>query len=112
MNGIVAHPNFNWQNGPAVNADNHPDFWDAEQCGRQAVTVAWYHEHGVDKPAYYWNRYAYETGMDPWQSIDGVDPYIHSDVSDIWFESGRNITVDNTSHIFVQKRDFPELFAS
>jgi hypothetical protein len=56
-----------------LNASDAPDQYDADMCGRQAVTPEFAWEHLCDEPLYLYSKKAGEMGTDPWIIVTGMD---------------------------------------
>lgn len=87
--GIVQHPTFTGSG--AAPASRYPAMWDAEQCKRQAVTVAFAYEHLCDEPVWLWSDEMSECGMDPWVQVGGIDRSTR-DENEFFLDYGRTGT--------------------
>jgi hypothetical protein len=56
-----------------VNASDDPGAYAADQCGLQAVTVAFAYEHLCNRPLWMFNAEAKSYGLDPWIIVQGCD---------------------------------------
>lgn len=83
----------------------------AELCVRQAVTVAWLWDH-PDTPAYRYDKDAAEMGLDPWRSIDGVNPSLSGSECELWMQNGACCSAKMDDVIFVSKKSVPPVIAA
>lgn len=92
MIDTVPHTKKTWPSGLQSFEDSTHRI--AEDCGRQEVTIEGAIEAQHDMPVYAWLPGQYDLHLEPWRYLEGLDPYITGDRVDVWFESGRCMTVD------------------
>ncbi len=87
-----------------INASEQPGQYDADQCGRQAVTAQWLYEH-PDVFAFIYREENNDMCLDPWLVITGVDKNVGNE--DIWldYNSRGEMLVGPDYQVFVSKKD-------
>lgn len=85
--------------------------------GRRPVTAGAFarSELNGDENAYWYSELAAKDGMDPWALVEGVD--LHTGLGkdthcDVWFVSGKCVTVTQDKLIFVRGKDFDKVSSS
>ena len=94
MDGIIEHT--------YVKASDDVSAWDADQCNRQAVTVAFAYEFLCDEPLWRHSQVAAEYGMDPWSLIDSVDKP-NDGRYEVWFTGTKSKVVEADFRLFAQR---------
>ena len=76
---------------------------EAAQCNRVPMTVERFAASDLNgwRNAYWFSDDAYDFGLDPWAAVEGVDPHVDGVHYDVWFESGKTITVPGRVQLFV-----------
>ena len=97
--GVLAHK--------YVNASDDIAAYQADQCGRQAVTAQWAWDNLCDETLYvYLTDDAHgEGGFDPWLTIDGgMDKRTDCDVFILCYGRTGEMPVDPAFRVFASKR--------
>lgn len=98
--GIIAHDYFN--------ASDDPGAFEADEIGRQAVTVAYAWEHMCDCPMWRWSAEGASYGMEEWFSVgldrSARDPNVYF-LENSSGTSSKEVPADH--RIYVQRRDMP-----
>ena len=90
-------------------ASEDPAAYEADQIDRQGVTVAFAYEHLVDEPMYLWNVRAWESGMDPWISVSGLDREVGDGKFIVEYGSTGEKVVEGPFRVFAQRSSLRKL---
>lgn len=72
------------------------------ETGRQCISAITYYLNHIDEFAYQFSIENAEFGLDPWTLIDSSDISVDGTTIDLWFASGRCITVSLDFPIYVR----------
>ena len=83
---------------------------EAAKCNRVPMTVEAFAASDLNgwRNAYWFSDDAEDFGADPWAVVEGVDPHVDGVHYDVWFESGKTITVPGRVELFISKRHLSE----
>ncbi|MEJ7804612.1 MAG: DUF2761 domain-containing protein [Telluria sp.] len=86
-------------------------FGAAAEAGRAAITVEAFARSGLNgqKDVFWFDQDAANWGMPAWSTIEGVDPLTDSAHCDVWFTSGKCLTVVNSTLIYLSLQDLSSI---
>lgn len=107
----MTSPEFKaWLNDPCRLAPNTPGAVDFD-TGRVCVLVRDYAGSDLngDAAAYWWIEHASSFGGDPWALVEGIDPHMDGQHFDVWFASGKCLTVTPGATLYLSAADAAKL---